>query len=87
VECARFAAPQCPECGVERRSLQFLGRCQVFPEVIPDSLSKITNQIFNILIFIFLLTENRKLKTENGIIGLGAEGRKGPEANRLGFAT
>ena len=31
--------------------------------------SKETNQLINLLILQILLTENRKLKTENGIIG------------------
>jgi len=39
---------------------------QVF---IPSSLSAATNLIYIMLIINNLLTENRKLKTENGIIG------------------
>jgi hypothetical protein len=33
----------------------------------PVSFSNAKNQTFNLLLFFFLLTENRKLKTENGI--------------------
>jgi hypothetical protein len=49
-------------------------------QVISDSLSNAANQALNLLILYSLITENRKLKTENGIKSAGRGQPEGAHA-------